>query len=203
MKRHKILLSFVLSILVFSVLSVVHATTVEFTAPYDDGNGQTGWGGEWNDRPGDGVCEVFMNALFTPSTVWCWVGSDRTLTSTKYVSMECELTLTGYIGTGGPWGHGLLQVFLECRDWDDESKVWSVKIYDWVCDWNGDKSKTYSNTDITEYLDFSGFPQQTPSGHYYFVCRISFTGSWAGKFSYEYGSNDRAELEVNSITVSY
>jgi len=182
-----------------SLVGFVDAATIEFDAPYDDGDYWYGLGGGANDYPSYGRCEIYMFAAGANSEVWCWIGSDITFYSTKSVSMDAELRVKGYTATTWPWGQGILRIYLECRYTSDDSLRWTVQV------WSDTRSAGQTHTfDYFEPpLDTGDFPVSTPAGSYYFCARFDFIGCMGARFQYSSGSETRGKLYVDSITVTY
>jgi hypothetical protein len=198
LRRRNLLLSIVVVFIVTSAVSL--ASAIEFTKPFDDGDGFTGFGGGWEDYPGDGRCEIYMNAAGLPSEVYCWIGSDLEFSSTESVSMDGDLHLIAYMLTSWPAGAGQLKIYFECRYYSTEKIKWEEDVYGWPEGSGG--SEEWNNDSVP--LTLNGFPKSTPAGHWYFCVRIDFIGSWGAVFQLsEEEDNTRAELYVDSLEVTY
>jgi hypothetical protein len=182
-----------------SLVGFVDAATIEFDAPYDGGDYWYGYGGNANDNPVDGCCEIYMFAVGINSEVACWIGSDITFYSTKSVSMDADLSIKGYTGTTWPFGVGILRIYLECRYTSDGSVRWTVLV------WSDTRSagQTHTFNDYEPTLDTGDFPVSTPAGSYHFCVRFDFIGCWGARFQWSSGSATRGKLYVDSITVTY
>ncbi len=199
MRNRKLVLPLVIILSIVLLVGFVDAVTVGFEAPYDDGDFDYGYGGGANDYPGDGRCEIYMNVVGADSEVWCWIGSDLTFTSIKSVSMDADVDIKAYVSTAWPWGLGIIRIYLECRKTSDESLQWYRQV------WSDVRSggETHSYNHISPPLDTSDFPVSTPAGTYYFCCKFYFIGHLGAVIKYSSTSDSRAQLTVDSITVTY